>query len=94
MQATTLQVRSAINEAFRSLKVRHEGTWTDPEKFDKNKTKDRVVAYRTYAADRVAAVANDKLIAAGFSNRVRVTDTETGFRGGNGPYIRVNAVLA
>lgn len=50
----------------------------------------------TYA-DEIAALANKTLRAAGFSNKVRVTDSDNYLpsgRGTSGPYVRVNALRA
>ena len=94
MQAgNTRQARWAINKAFDKLKHQKGNTWTDPVRWCDYNTPMRVVTYATIYAKEIAEEANKTLRTAGFNNEVRVTDTDIGFRGGSGPYIRVNANL-
>ena len=96
-EGNTLEVRAAINAAFDELKCRKGSTWTDPVTWSRPDSPMRVVTYRTTYADEIAALANKTLRAAGFSNQVRVTDSDNYLpsgRGTSGPYVRVNALRA
>ena len=93
MQAgNTLQVRKAINAAIKEVGASKIGTWTDPKNWSNYDTKVRVVAYLTTDIRKVVELATEKLLNAGFNNKIRITDVSDSCYS-NGPYIRVVAEL-
>ena len=90
----TRQVRKVLNEAVKDAGAVKGSTWTDaPGQFGRraNSTTERIVTYAVTDVDKVAALAQKMLRAAGYDNDVRVTDNDIH---GGGPYIKVNAELA
>lgn len=92
-QANTLQVRAIINAAFKQLKHQTRGSWTDTLRKNEFSNPMRTVTYGSAYASEIAKLAQKKLRVAGYSNQIRVTDNGTGWRGGKGPYLKVEAEL-
>jgi hypothetical protein len=81
----TREVRKSINAAIKELNTGWLYQWTDPPCWSAGDSHKRIVTYHVGKSEAVAALANQKLYAAGFLNVVRVTDSN---------YIKVNADLA